>query len=81
MNATRFLMQVLMSLFNFLFFANLDVTYRHPYGAFFTYLSLTFILLFYTWSRGGEWPLSPLGNSLLLRSELVPIHERRVYFP
>ena len=28
----------------------------------------------------GEWPLSPLGNNLLLKSELVHIHEWRVYF-
>ena len=30
---------------------------------------------------GGEWPFSLLGNSLLFRSELVPIHEWRIYFP
>ena len=43
--------------------------------------SFTCILLLCTWSFGGEWPLSPLGNNLLLRSELVPIHEWWVYFP
>ena len=47
------------------------------------FLSLTcnLILLFCTLSPEGEWPLSPLGNSLLFWSELVPIHEWRVYFP
>ena len=44
-------------------------------------LSLTCNLNFCSWSFGGEWPLSPLGNSLLLRTELVPIHECWVYFP
>ena len=43
--------------------------------------SFTCILLLCTWSPRGEWPLSPLGNSLLLRSGLIPIHEWWVYFP
>ena len=40
-----------------------------------------FLIFLCTWSPGGEWPLSPLGNSLLLRSELVPIQDCQVYFP
>ena len=44
-------------------------------------LSLTCNLNFCTWSSGGEWPLSPLGNSLLLKTELIPIHDLQVYFP
>ena len=44
-------------------------------------LQLDLVLLFFcTWSLGSKWPLSPLGNSLLLKSELVPIHKWRVYF-
>ena len=43
-------------------------------------LSLTYKLNFCTWFSGGEWPLSPLGNSLLLKTELVHIHDCRVYF-
>ena len=43
-------------------------------------LSLTYILIFCTWSPRGEWPLSSLGNSLLLRSKFIPIHKWRVYF-
>ena len=46
--------------------------YLTLYVSFFTW---NLILLVYTWSLGGERPLTPLGNSLLLRSELVPIHE------
>ena len=42
---------------------------------------LYFLIFLCTWSSGGEWPLSPLGNSLLLRSELVPIQDCGVYFP
>ena len=47
----------------------------------FLFLSLTCILFFSTWSPGGEWALSPLRNNLLLKFELVPIHEWSVYFP
>ena len=47
----------------------------------FLFFSLTCFSLFCTWSLGGEWPLSPLGNNLLLRSELIHIHEWWVYFP
>ena len=43
-------------------------------------LSLTWNLIFYTWSPRDEWPLLPLGNSLLLRTKLVPIHEWQTYF-
>ena len=41
---------------------------------------LYFLIFLYTWSPRGQWPLSPLDDSLLLRSKLVPIRERRVYF-
>ena len=78
MNATELLMQMHLSLFNclyFLFLAHLGVTYHRPYGAFFTYLSYTCIFLLCNCSLGGEWPLTPLGNSLLLRSELISIYE------
>ena len=34
-----------------------------------------------TWSSGGKWPLSPLGNSFLFKTELVPIQDCLVYFP
>ena len=45
-------------------------------------LGCLYLLSFlYTWSTGGEWPLSPLGNSLLFRTELLRIQDCRVYFP
>ena len=34
-----------------------------------------------TWSPRGKWPLSPLDNSLLFKTEFVPIRDCRVYFP
>ena len=42
---------------------------------------LYFLIFLCTWSLGGEWPLSPLDNSLLFKTELVPIKDCRVYFP
>ena len=41
-------------------------------------LSLTCSLDICIWSSRGEWSLSPLGDSLLFRSKLVPIHEWQV---
>ena len=38
-------------------------------------------LSFLTWSPGSIWLYKLLGNSLLLRIELVPIQDSRVYFP
>ena len=74
----------------FLFLTRLGITYRRLQGVCIClYLSVMYrrpqvqpylssfacILLLYTWSSGGEWPLSPLGNSLLLRFKLLPIYE------
>ena len=42
---------------------------------------LSFFIFLCIWSLGGEWPLTPLGNNLLLRSELVPMQDCRIYFP
>ena len=54
--------------------------YASAFDFTYLFLSITWILLFCTWSPGGEWPLSFLGDSLLLRFEFVPMHEWRVYF-
>ena len=59
------------------------ITMSHSlgYGCHVTFIySFACILLLCAWSPGGEWPLSPLGNSLFLRPKLVPIHKWRVYF-
>ena len=57
----------------------LDIIQLHL--TFFLFLSLTCILLIYTQSPGGEWPISSLGNSLLFRTELVLIQDYQVYVP
>ena len=44
-------------------------------------LSLTFILVIHTWSPASNWPCKLLGNSLLFRTEFIPIRDYRAYFP
>ena len=44
-------------------------------------LNLSLINFSISWSPGSSWPFQLLGNSLLFRTELVPIKECRVYFP
>ena len=44
-------------------------------------LSITCNLIFYTWSLGGEWPLSPLGNSCFSRPSLFLYMSVRFTFP
>ena len=72
MDADVFLMhlliiKILICTYASLFLSLLDMPKR--------YVSLSlgcqyFLIFLCTWSPRGEWPLSPLGNSLLLKSEL-----------
>ena len=41
---------------------------------------LYFLIFPCTWSPRSELPLSPLDNSLLFKTELIPIQDCRVYF-